>query len=502
MRLDGTTLRITRTARLGTVTLENDAAILSASSENTDAVDGPDSGTCGDNIQWVYDSSTDTLTISGYGDMDDFSAGQWPGLNRYPGSISYSIDTVIVRDNITSIGNYAFQNCAMDTIVLPDSIQRIGDYAFQNCSHLTEIVLPDSVTTVGNYAFMGCSNLTSITLSDNITTISSSAFNGCSSLSSLSVPDGATSFSIDGTPRLTLDLSQCRNLETLNVGTIANRTLDIPDCVKTVIVNRNNTTLTTVNLGSGVESTQLYGSAINNVTVDSTNPNITVVDDVIYSKDMTRLMDYPMGKTDTSFTVPDGVNYVERIENDRLTSLTFGKDVTEVRPGSILCDNLQVLNVPNDLKSVSTDLPSDIAVVPMDYHTEDFIPQGVLMKYYSQYINAVTATPLDDGSYRIHVEFSDNVDYSGIRVGSQYNLGDIVTSSINDFILPADASDFMTVYLFLDTGVDEVPPTEWEDTSDDPDTGDFLRGAAALILFIVIVLIVFGGSVVYIVFIR
>ena len=33
------------------------------------------SGTCGDGVYWNYDTSTDTLTISGTGSMEDYNNG-------------------------------------------------------------------------------------------------------------------------------------------------------------------------------------------------------------------------------------------------------------------------------------------------------------------------------------------------------------------------------------------------------------------------------------------
>ncbi|MFT0898595.1 leucine-rich repeat domain-containing protein [Candidatus Methanoprimaticola sp. MG2] len=475
-------------------------AFISFSSEDLEAVNKPTSGNCGDNIQWTYDSSTNTLDISGYGPMYDYKGGNWPGLNTMPGNVSYDIDTVIIRGNITSIGDNAFKNCSMDAITLPNSLEFIGASAFENCYHLTEISLPDSVTTIENYAFKGCRNLTSIDLSNNVSTLPSGVFNGCNNLKNLSVPEEAISFGIDGVPNITLDFSDCHSLESINVGVIANKTLDVPDSVHQVIINRNNTTLTTLNLGSGVSEIQLYGSSINNISVDRTNPDLTVIDNVVFSKDMHTLIWYPMGLTSNAYVIHDDVTAVGTIENANLKLLTFGKNVTEVY--RVDCPNLEILNVPAGLKFVAPYLPSKIAIVPMDYHTEDFIEGGILIKYYSKYIDLVTATPLNDGTYRIHVEFNDDVDYSSIRIGSQYNLGDVASSGTNDFVLPKDASGFMKLYLSLDTGIDELPPSEWVNTSDDPTIGDKIRQSAALILLAIIIIVAFSAPVIYVKIIR
>ena len=52
------------------------------------------------------------------------------------------------------------------SVVIPDSVTTIGDYAFEDCSNLTSVTIPDSVTTIGYIAFHGCSSLTSVTFED------------------------------------------------------------------------------------------------------------------------------------------------------------------------------------------------------------------------------------------------------------------------------------------------------------------------------------------------
>ena len=50
---------------------------------------------------------------------------------------------------------------------------------------MTSINIPESVTSIGNYAFEDCSGLTSVTIGDSVTSIGSDAFSGCSGLTSV-----------------------------------------------------------------------------------------------------------------------------------------------------------------------------------------------------------------------------------------------------------------------------------------------------------------------------
>ena len=93
-----------------------------------------DSGTCGENLTWKYDSEG-TLTISGTGEMPDYD-GNAPWSNYTYASI-YSI---IVEDGVTSIGESAFCVCRqLQTVTIPESMMKIGKYAFDACSSLTDV---------------------------------------------------------------------------------------------------------------------------------------------------------------------------------------------------------------------------------------------------------------------------------------------------------------------------------------------------------------------------
>jgi len=105
-----------------------------------------------------------------------------------------NIVSALIGNNVTSIGQYAFQSCAaLTSITIPDSVTSIGQYAFQSCSALTSITIPDNVTFTGEGAFAGCTSLTSITIPNNVTSISEYMFYSCTSLTSITIPNNVTS---------------------------------------------------------------------------------------------------------------------------------------------------------------------------------------------------------------------------------------------------------------------------------------------------------------------
>ncbi|MBR1520539.1 MAG: leucine-rich repeat domain-containing protein [Bacteroidaceae bacterium] len=112
--------------------------------------------------------------------------------NNYAGDIAIS-STVIYDGStyvVTSIGNYAFNNCNdLTSIAIPNSVTTIGSYAFRNCSGLTSVTIPNSVTSIGSEAFFSCSGLTSITIGGSVTNIGKNTFFGCSGLTSVHITD-------------------------------------------------------------------------------------------------------------------------------------------------------------------------------------------------------------------------------------------------------------------------------------------------------------------------
>lgn len=160
----------------------------------------------------------------------------WP-VTKIVGFGGSAITSVLIQNNVTTIGDNAFQNCtSLGSIVIPNGVTSIDGYAFGGCTGLTSVVIPDTVTEIhytafkncsaienvtgpafavshvltdvgnslvsavitsgdrlGSSVFSGCSGLTSVTLPDSLTSIGQRAFFGCSSLTSISIPSGVTS---------------------------------------------------------------------------------------------------------------------------------------------------------------------------------------------------------------------------------------------------------------------------------------------------------------------
>ncbi len=102
--------------------------------------------------------------------------------------------SLMIPDNVTSIGNGAFLGCtSLTSLIIPESVTSIGDWAFSNCTNLTSITIPKSITSIGDCAFYGCMSLTNLTIPYGVTSIGRNVFSDCTSLANLTIPESVTS---------------------------------------------------------------------------------------------------------------------------------------------------------------------------------------------------------------------------------------------------------------------------------------------------------------------
>jgi len=70
-------------------------------------------------------------------------------------------------------------------VILPNNLTSIGNYAFYRCPNLTEIIIPNTVTTIGKYAFSESNGLTSITIGNSVTYMDTKALYWCKNLKTI-----------------------------------------------------------------------------------------------------------------------------------------------------------------------------------------------------------------------------------------------------------------------------------------------------------------------------
>ncbi|QEK19259.1 hypothetical protein LAJLEIBI_03291 [[Clostridium] hylemonae DSM 15053] len=184
-------------------------------------------------------------------------------------------------------------------VTFPSSLETIGEAAFYRCSSLKETVFPNNLKSIKNDAFGYCAGLTGVTFPSSLETIGSGAFTGCISLTEVTFPS---------------------KLQT-------------------------------------IESSAFTGcTSLTAFAVESESPYFTGKAGVLYDKKMETLLRYPEGKTDISFTIPDGVMTIGEGAfsiQPSLESVTFPSSLKTIEGYAFSnCTGLTEVTFPNNLESI------------------------------------------------------------------------------------------------------------------------------------------------------
>ena len=219
------------------------------------------------------------------------------------------------------IGSTAFSRCTgfIGDLTIPEGVKVIGAGAFQRCSGFNgHLVLLDGLIEIERSAF-GATNFTGVLhLPGTLESIGDFAFTECRRLSGdLSIPEGVKSIgtaAFQNCTGLTGILSLPSTLE--SIGSYAfnhceymkNTSLTIPKSVK--IIGDSETEGTHV----------FYNFASTHITefiVEEGNEYFKAVDGVLFTKDGTRLIQYPTSKPGNVYEIPEGVTILDPLSFNR-----------------------------------------------------------------------------------------------------------------------------------------------------------------------------------------
>ena len=307
------------------------------------------SGSCGDNLIWRFDSEG-LLTISGSGEMEDYTSSYPPYSSPPWQEYCSSISSVKIDNGVTSLGSGAFYGCSGladsegfvivrnvlfsyyggTTAVIPSGVKSISSSAFYDCSGLTSVTIPSSVTSIGDYAFSGCSSLTSVTIPSSVTRIGDYAFSSCSSLTSVTIPSSVTSigkYAFDG----------CRSLTSVTIPSSMTR-------IENDTFN-NCSSLTSVTIPEGV--TSIGESVFYDCTGLKTAGSIGSGCNVEFGWTTAIPASAFESSSLTSVTIPDGVTSIGKEAFNycySLTSVTIPSSVTSIGSSAFhYCSGLETV---------------------------------------------------------------------------------------------------------------------------------------------------------------
>ena len=108
------------------------------------------------------------------------------GRHAFEGCVSLTM--VQLSHNLRSIGEAAFEDCALKEIQLPPNLKEIGDSAFAFCKQMESIRIPDTVETIGKLCFDNCSALRKVHLPETLKVIDMHTFMECINLTNINLP--------------------------------------------------------------------------------------------------------------------------------------------------------------------------------------------------------------------------------------------------------------------------------------------------------------------------
>ena len=283
-------------------------------------------------------------------------------LIQYPAGSNRTIYSI--PNSVISIGSDAFVGCtSLTSVTIPDSVTSIGSGAFRSCTSLTSVKIPNSVTSIGNYTFSGCTSLTSITISDSVKSIGWNAFSGCTSLTSVTIPNSVTS----------IDNNAFRGCTNLTIVTIPNSVTSIGGYAFSKCTN------------------------LTSIDVEKDNSNYSSQDGVLFNKDKTRLIQYPIGNKRTTYNIPNNVTSIELYAFSgctNLTSITISNSITNIGNSAFRgCTSLVSVTIPDSVTSIDVGAFEDCTSL-----TSITIPNSVIsiQPYAFQGCTSLTSVTIPD----------------------------------------------------------------------------------------------------------
>lgn len=195
----------------------------------------------------------------------------------------------------------------INNIVINSGVTSIGSFAFNQVS-FNSISIADTVTKIGNNAFGYCS-LTSIDLPDGLTSIGDNAFLSCQGLTNILIP---------------------KNVEFIGVGPFS-------ECYN-----------------------------LSGITVDEDNIHYSNDDKgVLFNENKTILVQYPLGASETTYSIPSGVETISKeafCNCSGLTRVDIPNSVTSIEDSAFAIPNLTdvyFVGTETDWNSVSIGTGND-----------------------------------------------------------------------------------------------------------------------------------------------
>ncbi len=250
-----------------------------------------------------------------------------------------NITGITISENITKIESLTFGGLrslksitvssknpaymSKDGVLYKGEMRELIQYPIAN--KRSSFVIPDGVDIVADGAFMCSVNLTNITIPNSVTEIGVGAFSYCTGITDIAIPDSVMTFGARGFGMF----CGCENLKSITIGK------GIKNIVPGAFNDCNN---------------------LSDITVSPENNNFSSKDGVLFNKDKTELIKYPVGNQRTVYSIPNTVKtigYSAFHESVNLTDITVPNSVTSIGDRAFAgCTGLTSITIPDSVTSI------------------------------------------------------------------------------------------------------------------------------------------------------
>lgn len=193
------------------------------------------------------------------------------------------------------------KNVTIPSVINGRNVVALLDGVFMSNSEIETVVIPEGVKQIGENCFNNCSHLKNVTLPDSLERIGNFAF------------------------------YRCMLLEKIEIGKALTE------------------------MGNSVFG-ECY--ALSAFTVSAQNGKFASSDGVLYNKEITKLYSYPANKANTTFVIPDTVQYIEEsafYTCKKLVNVTFPSSLIGVgKMAFYYCNALTSVNLPQGVVSIGS----------------------------------------------------------------------------------------------------------------------------------------------------
>ncbi len=290
-------------------------------------------------------------------------------------SVYYADDTIsgdiVIPDYVSKSGVtytvmyidfYAFFYCSdIESVTIPQSITTIEEGAFMFCAGLTDINIQNGVEKIGDAAFVGCESLTSINIPASVTDIGEGVFLGCYGLESITVASGSTSYSSDNGVLFNKSKS---TLIQYPIGHTRESFSVLGGVTEISPYAFYESILSSISIPSSVTEIGMLAFFecynLTSITVDSSSQNYSNdTFGVLFDKDKKTLIHYPIGKTETEYIIPNGVETIDAVAFyfcESLTAITFPQGLNKIGEGAFwYCTGLSDISLPDSVDYIGMD---------------------------------------------------------------------------------------------------------------------------------------------------